>query len=72
MYLRAVCLRDNNISVLTESVLVDAREVHEHILRSVIRGDEAEALVREKFNLSGASHVDCLVVVLKLKAKKIR
>jgi hypothetical protein len=72
VYLRAVCLRDNNISVLTESVLVDGREMHENVLRPIIRGDEAEALVREKFDLSGASHVDCLVVVLKLKAKKIR
>jgi hypothetical protein len=60
-----------NIPVLTESLLVDAREVNEDVLRSVIRGDEAEALIREKFNLSGARHVDWLVVVLKLKAKTI-
>jgi hypothetical protein len=61
-----VQLRADNISrfniFLTESFLVDGGEVDEDFLRAIIGGDEAEALIREEFNLSGVRHLVVLVV----------
>jgi hypothetical protein len=41
--------------------------MNEDVLRSIIRGDEAEALIGEKFNLSGASHLGLCCGVVSVK-----